>query len=445
MKVPPSHQTTQPSGPKRMPPNLIGRLRGIFSSSHRDERLQEQIDALRKRTPVPVLWLYGKTQSGKTSIIKYLTGADEAEIGRGFRPCTRFSRFYHFPTAEAPLLTFLDTRGVDEAGYDPAEDLAQFDGQAHLIIVTVKVLDHALENVIEHLRTIRNRRPSRPVLLVPTCLHEAYPQQQHPEPFPFAFEPPAGTLADAALGPWLKEGATIPDDLHRSLQEQARRFAGLADRLAPIDLTRPIEGYNDPNYGGQEFKNVLLTLLPAAYRQTLLALDEANKALKDLFARHALPHIVGYSTLAASAGAIPVPWLDLFILPGIQTRMIYHLAQLYGQPMTATRFTELASTLGLGVVARQAAREVIKFIPYVGSIAGAALAGASTFALGKAFCYYYSAVHSGHVPKPEDLQRYYKEQLSLAEQAWGTVRSNAAAKDAPPEPTPPQPATGETT
>ena len=55
------------------------------------------------------IWLFGKTQSGKTSIIKFLTGASDAEIGSGFRPCTRFSREYDFPNAEAPLLSFLDT------------------------------------------------------------------------------------------------------------------------------------------------------------------------------------------------------------------------------------------------------------------------------------------------------------------------------------------------
>ena len=53
--------------------------------------------------------------------------------GRGRRhrqrvpPCTRTSRVYPFPTPEVPLLTFLDTRGVDEPGYDPAEDIAAFD------------------------------------------------------------------------------------------------------------------------------------------------------------------------------------------------------------------------------------------------------------------------------------------------------------------------------
>src|SRR5205807_2207206 len=121
--------------------------------------------------------------------------------------------------------------------------------------------------------------------------------------------------------------------------------------------------------------------------------------------------ILAYSSIAATAGAIPIPWVDLLILPGIQTRMIYQLAQHYGQPLSGERFLELAGTLGLGMLVRQAVRGVVKFIPIVGSVAGAALAGSSTYALGQAFCFYYSAVHKGHVPKPEDIKRYYQEQL----------------------------------
>src|SRR5262249_15976263 len=102
---------------------MLDRVRQWFSSNHRKDQIQKRLDQLREKTPVPVFWLLGKTQSGKTSLIKYLTGADDAEIGHGFRPCTTFSREYQFPTQEAPLLTFLDTRGMDEPGYDPREDL----------------------------------------------------------------------------------------------------------------------------------------------------------------------------------------------------------------------------------------------------------------------------------------------------------------------------------
>jgi uncharacterized protein (DUF697 family) len=392
---------------------MFDRMKGWFSAKAREARLQEHLERLRGKLPVPVFWLFGKTQSGKTSIIKYLTGAELAEIGKGFQPCTRFSRQYQFPLPEAPLLAFLDTRGLDEPDYDPAEDLVRFNDLAHVLIVTVKALDHAQENVLTHLRTIRRAKPGRPVLLVLTCLHEAYPQQQHPLPYPF------GTNADPP-----PDSPALTADLLRSLSEQRRRFEGLVDHVVAVDLTPAEEGFNDPDYGGPQLRQILVELLPAAFRQTLLSLGEASRDLQDFHARQALPFIVAYSTLAGSAGALPLPVVDLVLVSGIQSRMVYRLARLYGQPLSAKRFLELASTMGLGMLLRQGSRMLVKYIPYVGSILGtvasSALAGASTFALGKAFCYYYRAVHEGHVPRPEELRRYYREELTRAEKAWKT-------------------------
>ena len=67
--------------------------------------LEATLADLRKKTPTPVFWLLGKTQSGKTSLVRYLTGAEDAAIGSGFRPCTRTSRTYPFPTADVPVRT----------------------------------------------------------------------------------------------------------------------------------------------------------------------------------------------------------------------------------------------------------------------------------------------------------------------------------------------------
>jgi uncharacterized protein (DUF697 family) len=390
---------------------MFDKVKRLFSSSAREAELKKYLDELRQRLPVPLLWLYGKTQSGKTSVVKFLTGADQAEIGRGFQPCTRFSREYQFPTAQAPLVRFLDTRGLDEPGYDPQEDLDRFNNEAHVVLVTVKALDHAQENVLTHLRRLREAQPRRPVVLVLTCLHEAYPQRQHPQPYPFT-----GDGEPAAAEP------PLPEDLSRSLAEQRRRFEGLFDRWVAVDLTPAEEGFQEPNYGGERLRQVLLDVLPAALGQTLLTLEEASKGLQDLYARQAQPYVVAYSSMAATAGALPIPVVDLVLLSGIQSRMVYDLAQLYGQPLTGKRFLEIAGTLGLGIMARQAARGMFKWIPVIGSVAGSvaggAMAGASTYALGKAFCFYYSRVHQGHVPQPEELRRYYKEQLAEAEKTW---------------------------
>jgi uncharacterized protein (DUF697 family) len=405
---------------------MLDNIKHLFSKEARAAGLKKRLDKVRAEVPVPVFWLIGKTQTGKTSIIKYLTGAEDAEIGQGFKPCTRFSRQYQFPTPEAPLLTFLDTRGMDEPGYDPKEDLARFDALAHVVILTVKVGDHALENFLRHWQTIRRGRRDRPAVLALTCLHEAYPQEQHVLPYPFAGEPQTWPSPDEDRETNRradKENVNgtvqaVPVALLRNLAAQRQRFQGLVDHVVPVDLTPPAEGFNDPSYGGVKLKEILLNALPGGYRQTLIMLDTATRELQDFYAAQALPYILGYSSLAATAGAFPIPWVDLLVLPSIQTSMIYKLAEHYGQPLSAQRFLELASTLGLGLVVRQAVREVVKFIPMVGSLAGATLAGTSTFALGKAFCYYYRAVHKGHVPRPEDLRHYYQEQLAAAEQAW---------------------------
>jgi len=101
----------------------------------------------------------------------------------------------------------------------------------------------------------------------------------------------------------------MPPELRICLAEQRQRFM-VCSIICANGLTQPIEGFEDPNYGGQRVREVVLEALPAGYRQTLITLDEATRELQDFYARLALPHILGYSSLAASAGAIPIPWVD---------------------------------------------------------------------------------------------------------------------------------------
>ena len=59
-------------------------------------RVEARVREARSALPPPVIWLLGKTQSGKTSLVHALTGSSRAEIGNGFalvpaRPgCIRF-------------------------------------------------------------------------------------------------------------------------------------------------------------------------------------------------------------------------------------------------------------------------------------------------------------------------------------------------------------------
>ncbi len=383
--------------------------------------LEATLADLRTKTPAPVFWLLGKTQSGKTSVVRFLTGAADAAIGSGFRPCTKTSRLYQFPTPDAPLLTFLDTRGVDEPGYDPTEDIAAFDPTAHVILVTVKATDFAQGNVRAALERIRAASRSRPVLLAVTCLHEAIPRQPHPRWEELAVA--SGQWAERKSKDASFAGSDCPlptayYPLLECIDEHRRAFGDLFDYCVPFDLTKPDDGFAEPNYGGEQLKQTLLEVLPSAYRQTLLRLKEATDALKDAHLRHAMPIILGYTSVAGTAGAVPIPFVDMVLLPGIQARMAHHLGEIYGQPMTADRMKELAAAVGVGMVARTLARQAVKFIPFVGSAVGATVAAASTYALGRALCFYFEAVCEGHVPSPDSLRKFYHEQYTAAEKQW---------------------------
>lgn len=376
---------------------------------------EKELTEVRAKTPAPVFWLFGKTQSGKTSLIRFLTGAAEAEIGSGFRPCTRFSRMYPFPTEVAPVFTFLDTRGVDEPGYDPAEDLQQFDSQAHLMLVTCRIRDFASGNMREALKTIRAANRRRPVILVLTCLHEAYPQTQHPQPYPYTelLTTPAANVIPPAAPP------TPTDAVWHLIATQREHYAGLVDRIVPVDLTQPEEGYEDTTYGGDALQQAIIALLPEAYRETLKRFTAAADEFTALHAKRTAPILVGYSTLAGTAGALPIPFVDLLVIGGIQTKMIHELAERSGNKDRSRRFLEVASSAGIGLLATAALRQVAKLIPFVGSVVGAGMAAASTYALGRAFLEYDRRVNEGHIPSRDEVAKLYKEQFAAAERSWG--------------------------
>src|ERR1700752_282123 len=133
---------------------MFEQLRHLFTPQIEVQALQAASSRLRQGLPPPVIWLFGKVQSGKTSIIRALTGAEREQIGSGFAPCTRWAARYDFPHADFPLAVFLDTRGLGEAGYDPREDCAAFQAEAHMLLVVVKAMDMALEQLLKDLKVI---------------------------------------------------------------------------------------------------------------------------------------------------------------------------------------------------------------------------------------------------------------------------------------------------
>ena len=364
--------------------------------------LESSLREAQSKLPVPVLWLLGKTQSGKTSIIRALTGSEAAEIGNGFQSCTRHSRFYDFPVI-APVIRFLDTRGIGEVSYDPAEDMQYCESQAHLLIAVMKATDVNQASVFDALHAIRQRHPEWPVVWVQTGLHDLYPKhQEHITPWPYGDD----TLP-----------ADVPTDLRRALQAQ-RNSLGTLPGFAPmrwvaVDLTLPEDGWNPPDYGLQALWQAIESLSSLGLQHLL----SDDKAVHDLYARTAHQHIVGYTLAAAGLGALPV--VDIVAVSTVQAKLLHSLAQLYGQRWDNNTITEFLGLAGVsmitGYVARTLSRAMVKVVPVwgqtIGAIWGASASAATTYALGKAAIYFFTQRKNGLNVDAEILREVYADAM----------------------------------
>ena len=99
---------------------LKGLPKGFKNWFQVDEaQISDVLRQIRESLPTTEVILLGKPQSGKSSMIRALTGATEDIIGQGFRPHTTHTQTYVYPTEDLPLLVFTDTVGLGDGMEDP--------------------------------------------------------------------------------------------------------------------------------------------------------------------------------------------------------------------------------------------------------------------------------------------------------------------------------------
>lgn len=370
-----------------------------------DAEIQAALRDVGGRLPQPVFWLLGKTQSGKSSIVRTLTGSSAAEIGQGFRACTKTARIFSFPDEQQPLVRFLDTRGLGEVSYDPQEDLAQFAGQSHLVLVVMKAMDHAQAPVIEALARIRSERRDWPIVVAQTSLHEGYdpPTDPHATPYPYH-------LLDDPSAPKLPDD--VPRDLVRSILKQRELFAGMNARFVPLDFTLPEDGFEPADYGVEYLWETIDKVLPLGLSAVMRQSPEVRNLFRDARFRRANGVIMTHAALAGAAAMVPIPGLDIPVVVSIQASLCRELAKIYEQPMDSTRLMEIAGSIGAGWLGRLGVRELAKFIPWIGSPLSGAYAAGGTYALGRTLCAYFTYIRNGDVPSTEQFRKMFEQQES---------------------------------
>jgi len=396
---------------------------GLFGDSG-PPAVSEEDARQRAQATAPVVWLLGKTGAGKTAIVSTLTGDPRAVVGAGFEPCTRTASFYDVPQ-EVPIIRFLDTRGLDEADYDPANDIAWCEDQSHLLLVVMQAADPLQERVLRVLRQARAGHPDWPVVVAQTGLHRLYPVgARHPDSYPFTG------------GPEDLTNPLLPHALRLALSHQRQLLAdlrGAPPQFVPLDFTLPEDGLPPQDFGLEALQRVLEAQGLSAYEALHRARSDAES---DRIRQRVRPLIYGYGVAAAGAGAVPIPLVGVGGLASVLALMLRTLAERYRVTWTRNTFAQFSGAIGGGAIVwwalRYGAREFVKLIPVIGTAAAGALNAAAAFAvttaLGEAACVWLSYRRRGETAPTDEVRRAFATGLAEGlRQAKSQARSREAA------------------
>lgn len=369
-----------------------------------EAQVAEILQSVKAQLPTTEALLIGKPQSGKSSIVRGLTGVSAEIIGQGFRPHTQHTQRYAYPSSDLPLLIFTDTVGLGDVNrpeilQELEAELRQESSCARLLVLTVKINDFAIDSLRQIAQSLRQQHAQIPCLLAVTCLHELYEANaNHPD-----YPPPLAAM-------------------QRAFAEQQRAFAGLYDRAVMLDFTLEEDGYEPMFYGLEALETALSELLPAAESQAIHQLleAEAGSQLGLLYRDVGRHYISAFAVMAAALAAVPLPFATMPVLTAVQISMVVVLGKLYGQTLTPSQAGGLVSAIAGGFLAQAIGRELIKFLPGLGSVIAASWAAAYTWALGETACVYFGDLVGGKKPDPQRIQQVMRESFGRAKRQYGS-------------------------
>ena len=126
---------------------------------------------------------------------------------------------------------------------------------------------------------------------------------------------------------------------------------------------------------------------------------------------------------AAAVGLIPVPAVDFVGLTALQLNLLRRLAQIYEVPFSQELGKKSIGALVAGftpMVLSAPLASAVKVVPMIGSTLGglamSAVAGASTYAIGKVFLQHFDSGGTFLNFNPNAVRAYYREQFERGKQ-----------------------------
>ena len=319
------------------------------------------------------LAIFGKTGTGKSTLINAVFGTEVAKTGIG-EPVTQGSHLY---VDRRGTLGIFDTRGL-EIGRDDGALIRELrdvikglrkkplSEQIHCAWYCVRGMDRRFEEAeAKFIRALADL--DIPVLLVLTQV----PRRDN------QFHPDVVSLAHHI------ESLHLPILGGRPFMTYAMRdqFSG------------------QPPYGLSELVHATFQAVPEAVQAALVA---AQRVDLDAKARAAQGFIGATVTASAVAAASPIPFSDAALLVPLQLAMMARIAQLYGMGVDKAGIAAVASTAVATTAGRASFTSLFKLIPGAGTIAGgvisASVASVFTFAMGQAWLTVCQKASGGALP-----------------------------------------------
>jgi uncharacterized protein (DUF697 family) len=232
----------------------------------------------------------------------------------------------------------------------------------------------------------------------------------------------AATANTSAAGPTL--GATAPDTTEPATPADSHPSDGKSEATMATETTGSEEPWKDASIVANE-----------AASSEAASSDVTETPPDDRRAR-AAKLVERFSLWSGAAGLIPVPFVDLAAIGGVQIQMLRRISRIYSVPFAENRGKALIASLagsmipassGIGVAS------IVKSVPFVGTaisgIVMPVLSAGATYAIGMAFIQHFA---SGGTLLDFNA-RDYREFIKAQKENWST-RSGAApaaAKSAP--------------
>ena len=140
-----------------------------------------------------------------------------------------------------------------------------------------------------------------------------------------------------------------------------------------------------------------------------------------------------FSVWSGVAGLIPLPFVDVLAVGGLQVQMLRRVSQLYDVQFSENRGKALIASLAgtmIPVTSGMGAASALKSVPLLGMVASAfvmpVLSAGATYAIGKAFIQHFESGGTLLDFNPPD----YKEFIKAQKEMWDSRTKRSTSVDA---------------